>query len=116
MIFHCVLEESVNGKFVLDIKSQMLKSLSALVGREIKLDDLDESVSGTITDETNKRGIKSFFNVPVVINGQPRLPNISSTQKDGLYREEEMTILYTIMNQASTAVVETENDPEPGKR
>ena len=117
VIFHCVLEESVNQRFIEAVKAQMVKSLSALSGREIKGEDLDESISGTITDESNKATIQSFFNIPVVINDQPMgLLNVSST-KEGLYKEEEMTILYTIMNQASTAVskLETILNQEKGK-
>jgi signal transduction histidine kinase len=69
---------------------------------------LEESISGTITDESNKGQIDSFFNVPVVINGQAvGLLTIAST-KDGLYKEDEMSILFTIMNQASTAVSKLE--------
>src|SRR3989344_660055 len=71
VIFHCVLEESVNKNFITEVKNGMVAALSALAGHEIKLDEIDENISGT---------------------------------KDGLYKEEEMTILYTIMNQASTAV------------
>ena len=109
VIFHCVLEESVNKNLITEVKNGMVAALSALAGHEIKLDEIDESISGTITDETNKNSAKSFFNIPVVINDQPvGLLNISST-KDGLYKEEEMTILYTIMNQASTAVSKLEN-------
>src|SRR3989338_8313215 len=96
VIFHCVLEESVNKNFITEVKNGMVAAISALAGHEIKLD-------------TNKNSAKSFFNIPVVINDQPvGLLNISST-KDGLYKEEEMTILYTIMNQASTAVSKLEN-------
>jgi K+-sensing histidine kinase KdpD len=109
VIFHCIVEESVNRKFIEDVENQMTKALSALTNREIKLKDIDESVSGTITDESNKAQIKSFFNIPVVINEKPvGVLNVSST-KVGLYREEEMMILYTIMNQASTAVSKLEN-------
>lgn len=108
IIFHCVLEESVNKKFVDDLKRYSLKAFSALLGREVDHTDLDESISGTITDESNKGSIKSFFNVPVVINGQAvGLLTIASTQ-DGLYKEDEMSLLYTIMNQASTAVSKLE--------
>ncbi len=117
IIFHCVVEESINKKFIEEVKNGMVTSLSTLSGRELKMDDIDESISGTITDETNKHDVKSFFNVPVVINDQPvGLLNISST-KDGLYKEEEMTILYTIMKQASTAVSKLENilNQEKGK-
>ncbi|HTL39503.1 MAG TPA: ATP-binding protein [Methylomirabilota bacterium] len=117
VIFHCIMEESVNKAFIATIRSQMAKSLSALSGREIKDTEIDESISGTITDESNKLTVKSFFNIPVVINGSPLgLLNVSST-KEGLYKEEEMTILYTIMNQASTAVSKLENilNQEKGK-
>lgn len=117
VVFHCVLEESVNKQFIESIRSQMITALNALSGKEMKIDEIDESISGTITDETNKAGIKSFFNIPVVINGQPvGILNISST-RPGLYKEEEMTILYTIMNQASAAVskLETILNQEKGK-
>jgi PAS domain S-box-containing protein len=109
VIFHCVLEESVNKKFIEDVKSRMVTALDALVSRDIRPEEIDESISGTITDESNKEGIHSFFNIPVVINNQPvGILNVSST-KAGLYREDEITILYTIMNQASTAVSKLEN-------
>ncbi|MGE5297590.1 MAG: ATP-binding protein [Acidobacteriaceae bacterium] len=109
VIFHCVLEESVNKKFIEELRSRMVASLGALISREIKLEEVDESISGTITDEANREGLKSFFNIPVVINNQPvGLLNISST-KEGLYKEDEINILYTIMNQASTAVSRLEN-------
>jgi len=117
VVFHCVLEESVNKQFIESIRAQMVAALGALSAREMKPDEIDESISGTITDETNKTGIRSFFNIPVVINGLPvGLLNISST-KPGLYKEEEMTILYTIMNQASAAVsrLETILNQEKGK-
>lgn len=109
VIFHCVLEESVNKKFVEDVKNRMIQAFAALMAKEIRPEEIDESISGTITDESNKDGIKSFFNIPVVINNQPvGLLNISSTQ-EGLYKEDEITILYTIMDQASTAVSKLEN-------
>lgn len=109
VIFHCVLEESVNSGFIFEVKKRMLAALETLIGRDIKSDELDESVSGTITDETNRGKVRSFFNIPVVINNQVMgLLNVAST-KVGLYKEDEMTILYTIMNQASTAVSKLEN-------
>jgi signal transduction histidine kinase len=108
ILFHCVMEESVNRRFVDEVRERSLKSLSELTGRVIPADELEESISGTITDESNKGKIESFFNVPVVINGQAvGLLTIAST-KDGLYKEDEMSILFTIMNQASTAVSKLE--------
>ncbi|HYC79408.1 MAG TPA: ATP-binding protein [Candidatus Binatia bacterium] len=117
IIYHCVLEESVNKKFVDDVRFRMVNSLAALLNREIKPEELDESISGTVTDETNKKIVKSFFNIPVVINNKPvGLLNVASTE-EGLYKEDEITILYTIMNQASTAVSKLENilSQEKGK-
>lgn len=109
IIFHCVLEESVNLRFVGEVKQRMIAALGTLINREIKPDDIDESISGTITDESNREAVKSFFNIPVVINNQPMgILNVAST-KEGLYKEDEMTILYTIMNQASSAVSKLEN-------
>jgi signal transduction histidine kinase len=117
IIFHCVLEESVNKKFVDDVRFRMVNSLAALLNREIKPEELDESISGTVTDETNKGVAQSFFNIPVVINNMPvGLLNVAST-RPGLYKEDEITILYTIMNQASSAVSKLENilSQEKGK-
>lgn len=117
IIFHCVLEESISKRFVEDVKVRMIQALSALIDRQIKLDDVDESISGTITDESNHKDVHSFFNIPVVINNKPMgILNISSTE-EGLYKEDEMTLLYTIMNQASTAVskLETILNLEKGK-
>ncbi|MBX4188066.1 MAG: GAF domain-containing protein [Candidatus Doudnabacteria bacterium] len=117
IIFHCVLEESINKQFVEDVRIQMTKALTALLNREIKPEEIDESISGTITDENNKHKVSSFFNIPVVINNVPvGVLNVSSTG-EGLYKEDEITILYTIMNQASTAVSKLENilSQEKGK-
>lgn len=117
VIFHCILEDSVNKNFVSEVKDRMIDALSALTGRKIKPEEVDESISGTITDETSRDKIKSFFNIPVVINNQPMgLLNVASV-KAGLYKEDEMTILYTIMNQASSAVSKLENilNQEKGK-
>jgi signal transduction histidine kinase len=109
VIFHCVLEESVNKKFIDDVRFRMINSFAALIGKDIKIEDLDESISGTVTDENNKKIVQSFFNIPVVINNLPvGILNVSSTV-DGLYKEDEITILYTIMNQASSAVSKLEN-------
>src|SRR3990167_9843962 len=64
VIFHCVLEEPVNNNFIEVVRKRMIEALQTLSGRGIKIEEIDESVSGTISDETNKSPIKSFFNVP----------------------------------------------------
>lgn len=111
------LEKPVNKKFIDDNKKVMLKSLNILLGKDFQVDDLEETISGTITDPTSIESVGSFFNVPIVIGDSPvGLLNISSNQKNR-YKKEEVEILYTIMNQASDAVTKLQHvlNVEKGK-
>lgn len=100
--FH--LEESVSRKFINQVKESILASLEALAGKDIKVMSSDEELTGTVINEQNEKLVGSFFNIPIVIDEKlAGLLNISSTQP-GLYKEDEMTILYRIVSQASTAV------------
>jgi len=104
LIFKCTLEESVDKVFIENIKHKMLASLSALLGEDISKKEIKEMLSGTVLDEEKKHDVGSFFNIPLVIENQiVGLINIAS-DKPGLYREEEMTILYKITAQASNAI------------
>lgn len=104
VVFKCDIEETVNHQFVDDIKAKMLESFSLLQGVPIKPDEIDESISGSILSEEVKDPVRSFFNLPLIINGKAvGLITVAST-KENLYNEEETAVLYTIANQASTAV------------
>ena len=106
VIFKCDLEESVSSEFVNGVKGKMLAALSALTGNDFTSSKakIEEVVTGTIIDEENESPNTSFFNIPLVINEKVvGIINITST-KGGLYKEEEMTILYRITKQASDAV------------
>ncbi|MBI4281295.1 hypothetical protein HY625_00570 [Candidatus Uhrbacteria bacterium] len=104
LLFNCNLRESVSRFFVDDVRRRMLASLGALLDRDLKDDSVDESLSGEILDDEKKSPVRSFFNIPLVIAGAPvGVLTVASTEP-GLYREEEMTILYKIVNQASSAV------------
>jgi PAS domain S-box-containing protein len=104
LIFKCFLEESVDKVFIENIKHKMLASLSALLGEDVSKREKEEVISGTVLDEEKKHEVGSFFNIPLVIEGQiVGLINIASERK-GLYKEEEMTILYKITTQASDAI------------
>jgi len=104
LIFKCFLEESVDKVFIENIKHKMLASLSALLGEDVSKRETEEVISGTVLDEEKKHEVGSFFNIPLVIEGQiVGLINIASERK-GLYKEEEMTILYKITAQASDAI------------
>jgi len=102
--FKINLEQPVNKEFIADVRGKMLDSLNALVGKDFKNSDVEETISGTITDPTSTDTVGSYFNVPIVISGEPvGVLNIASTRKSQ-YNQSEVDILYTIMSQASDAV------------
>ncbi|MEK7459808.1 MAG: ATP-binding protein [Patescibacteria group bacterium] len=104
VLFKVHLEKSIHRGFVDEIRDRMLKSLSALLDQEFKKNQVEELISGAILIETVKEPVRSFFNIPLVIAGKVvGVLTVADTQT-GLYKEEQMTILYKITNQASLAV------------
>lgn len=104
VVFKIHLDESVHYRFVDDIRTRMIGSLSALLGREINKEQIDEVITGAILVENPIEPVRSFFNIPIVIGNKVEgILTIAHTE-DGLYKEDEMTILYRIMRQASNAV------------
>ncbi len=107
LIFKSYIEEAVSHNFVNNVKSSMLASLSALI--ENLPQTTDDKLLGVILDDNNKLPPSSFFHIPLVVNGKVMgLINVSST-KPSLYKEDEMTILYQITNQASQALSKLED-------
>jgi K+-sensing histidine kinase KdpD len=103
-IFKCHVENTVNHDFVEQVKEKMLLSYSAILNKDMKQVRLDESVTGNILDDNLKVTVESFFNLPVAITGElVALINVASQEK-GRYGGEQASILYTITNQAATAV------------
>ncbi|MEK7669191.1 MAG: ATP-binding protein [Patescibacteria group bacterium] len=98
------IEKSVSRHFLSEMKDRMIASLSALTDKTFDLENIDEVVSGAIIIDEIKENIGSLFNIPLVIDdmavGVLTVAHISS----GLYKEEDMTILYKITGQASEAV------------
>lgn len=118
LTFRIVLAESVNKAFIDEVRSRMKKSVAALFAREYADEDIDESVSGVVTDPGSRELVRSFFNVPIVINQKPAGILTVASKTAGLYKtSEEVEILYTITNQASEAVskLETVLEIEKGK-
>jgi len=104
IIFKVHLEESVSRKFIDDIKTRMTGSLSALLNTDFKKIRFEEILSGAILSDNVEEPVRSFFNIPLVIAGKlVGVLTIADTES-GLYKEEEMTILYKITQQASQAV------------
>ncbi len=109
LLYRIILAESVSKDFILDVKNRMLTAVSALFGKSYTAQDVEESISGSLTDPTGTEKIKSFFNVPIVINQKPAGILTVASNRPGLYkRSEDVEILYTIVTQASEAVSKLE--------
>lgn len=104
VIFKMHLERSVHRRFVNDVRDRMLGSLGALLDREFDKKNVEEILSGAIIIEELEEPVRSFFNIPLVIDEKVVGVLTVADTKEGLYKEEEMTILYKIIQQASKAV------------
>lgn len=117
VVFKCHVENSVNHGFIEEVKEKMFESYSAILDEEVRPQKIDESVTGNILDDSLRVKVRSFFNLPVVISGKlVGLINVASTEA-GRYGENQASILYTIINQAATAVSKLQNvlESEKGK-
>jgi len=108
IIFKVHLEKSVSRRFIDDIKDRMIKSISALLSQDFKKMRIEEILSGAILVEELEEPVRSFFNIPLVIADKVVGVLTIAHTKTGLYKEEEMTILYKIVRQASQAVTRLE--------
>ncbi len=104
IIFKIHVEKSVSREFINDIKNRMMNSLSALLNKDFSVTHIEEILSGALLVEDIKEPVRSFFNIPLVISGRVVGVLTIADTKVGLYREEEMSILYKITKQASSAV------------
>ena len=102
LIFKTYVEESVNRSFIEQVKKSMLASINALLPNPPIL--IDEKLSGISLNEANKLPLASFFHIPLIINNKVMgLINVSSTTPN-LYKEEAVTILYQITENAANAL------------
>lgn len=103
LIFTTTIEERVSNNFIAEVKKSMLASLATVAEKQLP-QTVEEFRLGLPVDETNQHMVASFFHIPLVVRGQVvGLVNVAST-KPGLYKDQDMTILYQITNQASTAL------------
>lgn len=107
IVFKTDLQVAVSRQFIDDIKNRMRDSLSALLDKKLDAIPVEESFTGAMVNELNEP-VRSFFNIPLVIGGNVMGVLTVAHTKPGLYHEEEMTILYKIVNQASQAVTQLE--------
>lgn len=115
--FSVNVEEQVSKHYIQEIKDKMLNALKTMLNRDFDEYQIDETISGTITDPASSTPVGSYFNVPIIIAGTPvGIMNIAS-QTPKKFGEQETQILYTIMNQASEAVSKLQHvlEVEKGK-
>lgn len=108
IIFKVDLEQSVSPQYIKDIRTRMLSALSALSGRDLSGVAVEETLTGALTLDITTEPVQSYFNIPLVIGEQLVGVLTVSHTKVGLYKEEEMEILYKIVHQASQAVTRLE--------
>lgn len=109
IVFKADLDRSVAPSFIKDIRGRMLSSLEALLGRTLADMPIEETLTGAIMLDDINEPVQSFFNIPLVIGNQLVGVLTVAHTKAGLYNEEEMAILYKIVNQASQAVTKLED-------
>lgn len=103
VVVKTTLEERVSSNFLDSVKKSMLASMSSLLSAPLPA-RIDEVRTGLVVDETNTLPLASFFHIPLIVNGQiVGLISICSV-KPGLYKEEDMTIMYQLTATASNAL------------
>lgn len=102
-ILKITLEERVGTNFITQVKKSMLASLSSLLNSPLP-QHIEDVRTGLLVDDANTATLASFFHIPLIVNGRVvGLISICST-KPGLYKEEEMTIMYQLTATASNAL------------
>ena len=116
LIFKTYAQERISHSFIEQVKRTVLASFGALSDKPLP-QQREDVTSGLVLDDTNTLPVGSFFNIPLIIDNEVvGLINISSTQP-GLYKEDQMTILYQITNLASSAITKLKQvlNTEKGK-
>ena len=108
ILFKTDLQNPVSKEFIGDVRKRMLASLSALMDKDLSEYDVEQVVTGAISATKIKGKVKSFFNIPLIIDTNVVGVITVANTKDGLYDEDEMTLLYQIVGQASQAVTRLE--------
>ncbi len=104
LLFKADLDRPVSKDFVNDVKARMLHSLSALLNQTFDNYKIEETITGSIMVESAATTVNSYFNIPLVIGEKiVGILTVAHT-RDGLYKEDEMTLLYKVVNQASQEI------------
>lgn len=109
IIFKMHVEKSVSRKFIDEVKSRMLRSIAALLGKEIKESQVEETLSGALLVDELENSVQSYFNIPLVIAGEAVGVLTVAHIEAGLYRDEKINVLYKLTKQASDAVTKLQS-------
>jgi len=100
LLFDITLDEEVNNRYIRQVKNVMLNSLIHLQDAPLPK-ELVETQKGIIVDESSEKTMKSFFNVPFIVNGTTMALITVTSSKVNAYTESEMAMFYEIVNQAA---------------
>jgi len=117
VVFKTHVHQPVNHNFLDEVRAHMVQSISAICGNAPDLTKADHRITGTILDDNLKVRVESYVNIPVIVaNRLLGMINVSSSKK-GLYDQSQAGSLYSITNEAGTAVsqLQTVLDNEQGK-
>jgi len=104
LVFKSNLVQSVSDQYLSEVKKRMIESLEELTSLSLMNRIKDEDVSGKIPDNQGPSNVDSFFNIPLVVDGEiVGLFNVSSVNRD-MFREPEVTLLYEVVGKATGAV------------
>jgi signal transduction histidine kinase len=115
LVLKVKIDEEISTNFLEQVRKTMLVSLSTLIGNLPT--EIEQKTEGLALNDAKQSPVASFFNIPLVIdNNFVGLINVSSNQKH-FYKEDEVTILYQIVDQASNALLKLKNvlEIEEGK-
>ncbi len=109
--FRTYVKEIISSKFISEVKEKMLGSL----GDNFRRVAIEDKIWGANINDESKETVKSFFNIPIEVNGNLVGLITVASSKDNFYKEKQITTLQKIASSAVGAVkrlqdvVETEN-------
>lgn len=105
LIFKARLERSVSRDFINQLRNLAFKALSSELNRDLSQVNIVESITGAVVVDEVREGIGSSFNIPLVMGEQGVVGVLAIAHtKTGQYKQEDITILHKITQQASSAV------------
>lgn len=69
--FKCLVKQPVSRKFVGQVKKRMIAALEVMTNQKFSSSKVAENSVGLVLDETKQFEVNSFFNIPLIVSGQP---------------------------------------------